>query len=310
MNSTPSADPGTDPAATAISLLLPQMKSAQTQGWLWALAWFVGLGGVAAWMFSLGEDGIQWGIFAAVFAAIIPFWVATSVRKKHEKMVLPVVAETFGLSHVKDPGDYFASLPSVFIPQGGRRSADDQMSGTLAGRWFRFTEVKTETGGKHSRVLFRGVVVEVENGRRLPDFVIASTKETKGFLFMKGNVHVEGMDYHEGLTGPDGTYYGLWSPPGTRLGQLKGLTAFMERMANIGPQVLGDSKLYSVACTGGSILLALRHDRDLFQIGGLLANEQSIMSDIRSAASELSHPIALVTEVLRAEEALAAASSA
>ncbi len=299
-----------DPAAEAISRLLPELKATSRMGWIKAIGVFLALGGLAVFLFTREEDWVTAGIFSAVFALFAPFWIATDVRHKHERMILPVIAQTFGLSHRKDPGEFFSSLPSVFIPRGGRRSADDQMSGTVADRWFRFTEVKTETGGKHSRTLFQGVVVEVENRRALPPFVIASTKETKGFLFLKGNVHVEGMDYHEGVTGPDGTYYGLWSPPGTGVDELQGVTAFLERMVNIGPEALGASKLYSVACTGEEILVALAHSRDMFRVGGLLADEQRVMADIRTAATEFSHPVKLVSEVIRAAEALTAAPTA
>ena len=41
-----------------------------------------------------------------------------------------------------------------------------------------------------------------------------------------------------------------------------------------------------------------------------LADEAQIMSGIRNAAAELSHPVKLVSEILRAEEALMAATSA
>jgi hypothetical protein len=299
-----------DPAAQAISQLLPEMRAAQRSGWAMAIGGFLVLGALALFLVTREEDWVTFGIFCAILAVMLPFWVATDVRRKHERQILPVIARTFGLTHRKDPGEFFSSLPPVFIPRGGRRSADDQMSGRVADRWFRFTEVKTETGGKHSRTLFQGVVVEVENRHSLPPFVIASTRETKGFLFLRGNVHVEGMDYHEGVTGPDGTYYGLWSPPDTGLDQLQGVTAFLQRMVNIGPEVLGTSKLYSVACTGNEVLVALAHSRDLFRIGGMFTDEQKVMADIRSAAAEFSHPVQLVAEVIRAAEGLTAAPAA
>lgn len=264
--------------------------------------------GVAGLLMSAGGDGVSYGIAVLVVGLLmLPVMVAESVRLKQEKEVLPLIARAFGLSYTKSPPDIFYSLPEVFIPRGGRRSVDDQMAGEVAGRRFSFTEVKTETGGKNSRTLFKGVVVTIANDRKLPEFLIASTKETKGFLFFRGNVHVEGMDYHEGVTGPNGVYYGLWSRGGGQVGALSGLRAFMERMSEIGPQVLGTGELYSVACDGRSIHLAIRLAEDMFRVGGLLADDARVMADIRRAGDQLAHPIRLVSEVLRAEEALMAA---
>lgn len=301
--------PSEDPAAEAISRLLPVIRSTKRNGWLQAAAGTIGLLALAAALISWGGKAVDWALLAAVMAFAVPFWVATEVRKKHERALLPVISESFGLIHRKSPAGFFESLPEVFLPKGGVRTADDQMSGRLADRRFTFTEVKVATGGKRSRTLFRGVVTETETGRLLPPFVIASTSETKGFLFLKANVHVAGMDWHHGVTAPDGTFYGLWSRPDTGVDGMAGMSAFLDRMVAIGPEVLGDSRLYSVACTGTSILVALGHSRDFFRIGGLLADEQTIMSDIRAAASEFSQPVRLVTEILRAEAALTAASA-
>lgn len=304
------APPAQDPETEAFSAVLPFIRSSRRTGWILMAASVAAIVVVSAWLFSLGEDGFSWGI-AVLFVGLmmVPFAIADNVRRKQEKQVLPLIARAFGLTYTKSPPDIFYSLPEVFIPRGGRRSVDDQMAGEVAGRRFEFTEVKTETGGKNSRTLFRGVVVSIANARKLPQFVIASTKETKGFLFFRGNVHVEGMEYHEGVTGADGTYYGLWSHGGQDVGQLAGLQAFMRRMSEIGPQVLGSGMLYSVACDGRSIHVALTHGQDLFRVGGIFANEARVMADIRGAAEQLGHPIRLVSEVLRAEEALMAAQA-
>ena len=88
---------------------------------------------------------------------------------------------------------------------------------------------------------------------------------------------------------------------------MAGLRAFMERIIAAGPRVLGSSTLYSLVSNGQYYYVSLRHQRDLFKIGGLLADDASVMSDIRRAATELAHPVELATEILRAEEALLAA---
>ena len=42
------------------------------------------------------------------------------------------------------------------------------MSGSVAGRNFRFAECKTETGGKNSSTLFQGLVLEVRASGGVP----------------------------------------------------------------------------------------------------------------------------------------------
>jgi hypothetical protein len=85
-----------------------------------------------------------------------------------------------------------------------------------------------------------------------------------------------------------------------------GLRTFMDRIIALGPQVLGSSSLYSLVSTGGYYHVSLRHSRDLFAIGGLLSDDNQVMSDIRMAASEFAHPVQLATEILKAEQALMA----
>lgn len=305
MTDLPAPGAGADPSAQALADVLPEIRSTKTKGWALCVM-TVAVSAVALILVSGAEDGFQWVIMVLFIGAFALAGIHGCVRRQHERAVMPVIARAFGLDYEKAPKDFYPTLPQNFIPQGGRRSVDDMMRGTVAGRSFRFAECKTETGGKNSSTLFQGLVLEVRASGTVPEFIIASEKETRGFLFFKGKVQVEGMDLIHQSTGPDGQIYGLWSRSGAPR-QMAGLGAFMDRIIALGPRVLGSATLYSLVSTGKNYFVSLRHKRDLYRIGGLLTDEAEVMSHIRMAAQELGHPIALATEILRAEEALLAA---
>ncbi len=305
MTDLPAPGAAADPSAQALADALPEIRSTKTKGWaLCALA--AAVSALALILLSGVEGSFQGVIIVLFMGGFALVSIYAWVRKQHERAVMPVIARAFGLGYVKSPKDFYPTLPKNFIPQGGQRSVDDMMSGSVAGRSFRFAECKTETGGKNSSTLFQGLVLEVRASGGVPEFIIASEKETKGFLFFKGKVQVERMDLIRQSTGADGQTYGLWSRSGAPRG-MAGLDAFMDRIIALGPRVLGSATLYSLVSTGQHYFVSLRHKRDLYRIGGLFTDEAEVMSHIRAAAHELGHPIALTTEILRAEEALLAA---
>ncbi|NGM46943.1 hypothetical protein G5B31_15505 [Rhodobacter sp. SGA-6-6] len=305
MTDLPAPGAEADPSAQALADALPEIRSAKTRGWAFC-ALIVAVSAVLLILLSGVEGSFQWVIIILFMGGFGLVSIHAWVRKQHERAVMPVIARAFGLGYVKSPKDFYPTLPKNFIPQGGQRSVDDMMSGTVAGRSFRFAECKTETGGKNSSTLFQGLVLEVRASGSVPEFIIASEKETKGFLFFKGKVQVEGMELIRQSTGSDGQTYGLWSRPGGPR-PMAGLDAFMDRIIALGPRVLGSATLYSLVSTGQYYYVSLRHKRDLYRIGGLFADETEVMSNVRMAARELGHPIELAAEILRAEEALLAA---
>ncbi len=295
-----------DPVTRALTAALPEIRSVKIKGWLLAIAAVVVSVALMILASKLREDRLQFIIFAA-FPAVFGVGAAMRwVRSSHERAVLPTIAEAFGLIYQKAPKGFYETLPKNFIPQGGKRSVDDMMNGKVAGRAFRFAECKTETGGKNSSTLFQGVVIEVRSGGNLPEFLIASMKETKGFLFFKGKVQVEGMQMIHQANGTNDEIYGLWARSEAPA-KMAGLRAFMDRVIALGPRVLGDSTLYSLVSTGSYYYVSLRHKHDLFRIGGMFSTEDQVIQHIRAAATELAHPIELATQVLQAEEAMLAA---
>lgn len=303
MTDLPAPGAEADPSAQALADALPEIRSAKAKGWaLCAMTVAV----CAAALILLSGKSVQWVIIVLFMGGFALTGIHAWVRKQHERAVMPVIARAFGLGYVKSPKDFYPTLPKNFIPQGGRRSVDDMMSGSVASRSFRFAECKTETGGKNSSILFQGLVLEVRAGGSVPEFIIVSEKETRGVLFFKGRVQVDGMELVRQSTGSDGQVYGLWSRPGGPR-PMAGLDAFMERIIALGPRVLGSATLYSLVSAGDYYYVSLRHKRDLYRIGGLFADEAAVMSHVRMAAQDLGHPIELAAEILRAEEVLLAA---
>jgi len=289
-----------------IEAALPEMRATRRKGLLVVVISVIATAVLVYLTLGWTDGESAWIIMAlmpGLFGVLGAFgWV----RGKHERLVMPVIAGVFGLTYQKSPPGFFVGLPKVFIPRGGRRSVDDMMTGHVADCQFRFAECKTETGGKNSSTLFKGVVLEVQSKGGVPAFLIASEKETKGFLFFKGRVDVDGMEMMHQTAGHDGKGYGLWARS-SEAGRLVGLRAFMDQIVALGPRVLGDSALYSLVSDGRAYFISLSHRRDLFAIGGLLAGDDEVMRDIRKASDELAYPVRLATEVMRAEGALLAA---
>jgi len=295
-----------DPATRMLAAALPDMRAVKIKGWLICTAAVVVTVALMMLAAGAGREALQF-VFLAAFPGFFAIGATVRwVRRSHERAVLPTISEAFGLLHEKSPRGFFETLPKNFIPQGGKRTVDDMMNGKVAGRTFRFAECKTETGGKNSSTLFQGVVIEVQASGTVPEFLIASEKETKGFLFFKGKVQVQDMQLVHQATGHNGETYGLWARSDAP-GRMVGLRAFMDRVIALGPRVLGNSTLFSLVSTGRYYYISLRHKRDLFRIGGMLSSEDQVIRQIRAAATELAHPIDLAGQVLQAEEALLAA---
>lgn len=297
-----------DPTGAALAEALPELRRIQIQGWagMAAAAVVTLLMGTAIW--QLGSDAMGWAIMAYVFGAFGVVGIGAWVKRSHEARVMPIIASTLGLSHQKQGKWFVDQIPTNFIPRGGKQQGDDLMSGKIADRPFRFAEVKTETGGKNSSTLFDGVVIELATREPLPEFLIAPSRQTRGFWFFKGNLDVANQTLWHSEYGTNGEEYGLWSPS-DRPGEREVMQALMIRMIDLGGSLGSGSSLYSVACTGRDIYVALRHKHEMFRIGGAFATEADIMANIRTASDELAVPLRLAAEIVRAEEALHAAAA-
>lgn len=292
-----------DPVAEALANSLPGLRRLQVQGWLGIAAILAATVFLVVVLWNSGEDGFSWALVMGILGLVLAGTVAAWVKRSHEAAIMPILASTLNLTHEKTAKWFMQQIPQTFIPRGGKQHCDDLMSGKIAERSFRFAEVKTETGGKNSSVLFDGVVIEVTARSDLPEFLIAPVRQTRGFWIFKGNINVEDMGrWHTGY-GTNDEEYGLWSPS-NQPAERKVMEALMDKMIGLGSSLGAGSSLYSVACTGRDIYVALRHKHEMFRIGGAFATQDEMMADIRTATAELEVPLRLAAEVVRAEEAL------
>jgi len=292
-----------EPSSATMEAVLGEMRTIRRNGWTMVV--FAAVATLVLCSLALGSEknAANWAFGAIVLGGIAIMGIFGWVRGQHERKAMPILARVFGLDYQKSPKNFYQNLPVNLIPLGGRRSVDDMMSGKVAERAFHFAECKTETGGKNSKTLFRGVVLDLNSRKDLPEFIIALEKETMGSFLSKSRIKVEELPLLHRATGHDGQVYGLWSRP-PDANKLEGLRSFMERVIAIGPKELGKSTLYSLVSSGTHFYISLRHGRDLFKIGGLFADDAQIRADMQTAAAEFSHPINLIAEVLRAETAL------
>ncbi|MGL4319769.1 MAG: hypothetical protein ACRCS3_02815 [Paracoccaceae bacterium] len=297
-----------DPSEAAIAAALPEIRQATKRGWALLIGALVI---TLVILVILAGSGIKEAAAYIITVFLGAFAVAGAVsltRAAHERAVMPIIAKAFSLQYEKSPKGFFETIPRALIPFGGRRSVDDLMSGQVAGRNFRFAECTTATGGKNSRTLFKGVVLIVDARGGMPDIIIASEQDTKGFLIFPGRVNVDDMQLVHQVQEANGMTYGLWTASSQAL-QFTAARAFMDRILSAGPRILGSSTLCTVLSTSQQHCISLKHAHDLFKIGGMFAKEGRVISDIRHAATEIAHPIELVAEILRAEEALFAAKA-
>ena len=246
-------------------------------------------------------EGVMWSLGIAAFLIIATF---TQIRRRHEMLVMPVLARTAGLTYEKGGRDLIDSLPQRLLPRG-RTKVDDALSGLVGGRSIRFGEVKVETGGKHSTTLFDGLVISFPLKSDVPDFFIADEKATKGFLFFVGQIKVDDLVWQRSTSGHLGQSYSLWAPQSLGDHQDR-LVPLLNAISTIERNLDHTSALYTASCTNRTIHLAIRHRQNLFKIGGLLSGDEELTSDLRHALHELHLPLRLVTDLLKAEQDYAA----
>lgn len=299
----PVASPEDDPTGRALADALPAIRRITRDGWAMVAGVAAVTAFVALFVVPTITPEVEWRIYVAIAGALAAFAILRSVQTSHEKTIMPIVAAAFGLTHVKGDQNYLKAMPPVFIPQGNVGKVDDTIVGQVAGRTFRFAEVRTATGGKNSRTLFRGIVMDVPCRAGLPDFILVAEKQTQGLFWGKGNVPVDGLIRTHQARSRAGDTYGVWSRSHAPK-DIAGLQAFVDRMLAAGDKVGGTATLYSMVCTGSRHFVALSHARDLFTIGGLFATQAVVMADIRRAAEQVAYPVNLVSEILLAEDAL------
>jgi hypothetical protein len=301
-----------DPAS-ALEALLPRLRRIQIEGWaLMVVAAAVGVAGVLPVLGLSARAGTNtatelWGILAGLGFVGVTFTPRWS-RRRQEALILPSLASAMDLAYEHSPRTFIGTLPGRLLPDGGRKSAEDVLSGTLAGRTMRFAEVLVETGGKNSRTLFDGIVIELPLARELPSFFVAAEKETEGWFGLAGNLGITDLVRLDSVT-RQGIAYGVWSTS-PEAADHPGFRAVLDVLTNLGGVIGRDTRLYSALCDRRVVWLAFRQKRDLFRIGGLLSTRGSMFADLQRASEDMAQPLRLISALIEAETKAAEAGAA
>jgi hypothetical protein len=297
---TPPTDSGSadDPTEKGPIGALPAMRRTRQKGLYLVAAVCAATMTVAAMVWKLGFSA-KFSLAVILLGAFAVMIAAAWVRAQHENTVMPILARAFGLRYDGSATHHFASLPQTFIPPGKLQGCDDLMSGLIVDRNYRFAEVKTATGGKNSQTLFDGVVIEVATRKSLPALRILPISETLGLLMWKSRLDVTGMTKVFSAPGP-GQDFGLWVEQPQDKDAL-GLRRLMEEMMCVA-EVLPGGRLFAVACTCDALFIAISYQPEMFTIGGLFANDESVIDDVRRVSAEFAVPAHIAAQVMRAEE--------
>lgn len=306
----PAATPAPDIAA-AVQALTPQLTRLSFQALLgMAVTGVVALSGVAfaySWTDAEQEDRVKLGLLALGLGIAVIFFLYRWMRRQQEALVMPVVAKAVGLTYTKDGKGYLRSLPERLLPRQSLKQAEDYVVGQLGSHEIRMAEVKVETGGKHSRTLFQGLVVEFRNQAPMPAFFLAPPDQTSPGVLFGSWILVDDLHHQRNVVTPSGPVLGLWTPhpaspePPALLQAVEGVLA-LERT------LTAPITLFSANSTGQEVYLALTHKRDLFQIGGLFPQAAQILTDVQVAATDLLIALSIAQEMIALEERVAAAT--
>lgn len=293
----------------ALPKMLPELQRKILAGWLQIGLICLLTIGIFIGFRASGVSDIRAYLIPAVVAALIIGFVVKTVRRQHEAAIMPLLAQTAGLSYRQKAMDFANELPFRLLPKASRKSAEDLVSGTFGGRAIRFAEIKYETGGKNSTVLFAGVVAAFANASPMPPFFLASEQETKGWFIFKGNIKVDDLVHLQHLYGRGGRAYGVWGS-GPDAVHHPGLKTMLSTLLDLGPALGPGAELYTASSNGQIMHVAIRHKRNLFQIGGLLATHTSLIAQIETAYRDLTMPLTIAAKLLAAEADAAKAATA
>ncbi len=302
------AQPASPDIGDALARLMPRLHAARRRGWrlvaavvaLWGLVVVVAVRGFPV-------DGFSIALVATVAAAVLVVVAAQTTRRAHEAAVMPALAGALGLDYRQDAAEFLPTLNGRLLPEGARRSCEDLLTGRVAGRQVRFGEVSIATGGKNSRLLFRGFVAVLPNLVALPPVFLAAEAATRSRGFGRPLLQVNDLVYITRARGSGDDGIGVWSRS-AGVAAAPGFAAVLEALARLDGHAAGRAAFFSAVSDGRETQIALRHAGDLFRIGGLFASDDGLMDEVRRAFDDLALPLRAVDAVLEAEAAVAAAA--
>jgi hypothetical protein len=293
-----------DPAAdvtTAVQALLPEMRQKSRKGWLLIALTTVMTVGISYLVATTTESSGKGIVFFPAIGILLITAIVRRTCRAHESAVMPILARTVGLDFSKDAQAFDKSLPARLLPEGDLRMAEDLLSGTFGGRAIRLAEVKVETGGKNSRILFKGVVANFPNAVVMPPFFIAPEGQTGKSFWSRDRLDVDGLVRIRTVTGRSGLQYGVWASS-LAVADNPALGAVLAILTDLEHRVGGDTKLFSATSNGEVTHVALSHERDLYKIGGLLMDQTKIFDDVQAAYRDLTVPLTIATQLMEAEK--------
>lgn len=304
---TPPPDASTE-VALAVRALIPALKrQAAIATGIITLAI---VGAAVAMVFALnsGMDGeSRWKITmaAGIVAFFLVSWTYKWTVRRQEAQVMPILARAIGPDYSKDAKAFTRALPKRLLPERGIRAGEDHVRGTIGAHAIQMAEVKVETGGKNSRILFKGIVAQFPNRTAMPAFFIALADKTRPGFFFGGDLSTEGLYQRSAVTGNGGRSYGVWTS-WSQQEELPALAQVVAILTRIEDHVGPGAELYAATSNGEEMHIALSLKRNLFHLGGLFPDENELFRNVRAAMQDLTVPLTLAKLLMEAEEAAAA----
>lgn len=296
-------DPADD-VARALADLMPRLRQTSRTALGIMLVSVLVTAFLAVLTFSSGMSSKhQWDV--ATFVIILGVVAVVGAYKwavsTQETLVMPVLAGSIGLHYGKNAKGFVDGLPKRLLPDRHARSGEDHLIGQLGAHRIQMAEVQVETGGKNSKILFRGIVAQFPNSTAMPAFFMARQDETMPGFFSGGRLSTEGLHHLRDVQIGTRTY-GIWTstPDGP---EPRALSDVVEVLRGLEVRVGSGVELYAATSNGVEMHVALSHKRNLFRAGGLFPDEARIFADVQRAMQDLKIPLTLAQALIEAEEA-------
>jgi hypothetical protein len=311
MTESPAPDDPIVPVALAVRKLMPGLRrqAMVTAGLIAAIAAVSGVLTVLVASSRMeGEDRLKAGIIVVGLGASLIFLAHRWMRKRQEALVMPILAASVDLTYAKDAAAFAKQLPPRLLPSRGIRHSEDLVQGRLGVHTLQMAEVKVETGGKNSRVLFQGLVGRVPTQAPMPPFFLAQTSKTQPGMIFSGDLNTDGLYRLRSVQGADGMDYGIWTSWSALADPTPALDAVIAALLEVGTHLGQGFQLYTAMSDGTQTHIALSHQRNLFRVGGLFPDENQLFRDARAAMQDLLVPLTLARALIAAEQAAIAGS--
>lgn len=288
-----------DALNAALTAILPQLRQGKSMGWIGVALAVLAVPVAMVLLHPHFQDDMLWLWAPPVAAGFLAYVIHDSVARRHAALVMPNLAQAIGLAYDQKATGFVSSLPARLMPDMVVQ-ASDLLTGQIGGRPVSFAEVDAETGGKNSKTIFRGFVIRMPNLVPMPPLFIAPVEETERGFLRPARLKVTDLVHLKSLPMPGGRTFGIWGSSDA-VTRDPGFDVLVEVLTEFAGRPEGALRLYSATVNGEITHLAVEHDRDLFRIGGLFAQDSDVMGQVRRAFDDLRLPVDLTKTLLDAE---------